>query len=467
MDEEVGEEKRGLETRSKPMRLVREVGTSGYAYGQLHTLKREAFAIVTKDTGIKSDLPFFREKIKDVAIRENEDVVLSCLAVGDPTPSYTWFRNDGILIESSRIEVKRTEDGRCELRIKPARAYDVGYYKCVARNEAGAVVCRARLKIGDTPGVPEPPEIKGGSSKEIYLCWSPPKQTGNTHILCYRLELQKTTDSKWTVIADNILHEFFIARELEPNTSYYFRVTARNRFGWGAHSNPSEAAKTLSGDEAQRLQVPRAFVNRQTVTEDVGRVIIEDQMLIPCIDYSKELNPIPLLEGEHGSLYEFLGEISRGRFSIITNTRVKDVNRTFVTKAVLTQSELESGVEQEYQIMKSLANERIVELHYASRGSSLFTLVMERLSGIDVLTYLSQRQKYNEEIVAKIILQVLDAIEYLHFRGICLLELQPDNVVMADQRRHDIKLVDFANARRVPVSGSRVSINACIEYVCK
>lgn len=196
MDEEIGEEKKGLETRFKLMRLVREMGTSGYAYGQLHNLKREAFYNVSKDVFSrdvsKSKLPFFREKLKDIVIKENEDVVFSCLAVGDPTPSYTWFRNDGILIESSRIEVKRTEEGRCELRIRPGRAYDAGHYKCVARNEEGAVVCRARLKIGDTPGTPEAPEIKSGSNREIYLVWSPPKHDGNSYILCYRLEYKKT-----------------------------------------------------------------------------------------------------------------------------------------------------------------------------------------------------------------------------------------------------------------------------------
>ena len=465
MDEEVGEEKRGLETRSKPMRLVRELGTSGYAYGQLSHLKKEAFLKVSKDVGTKTNVPFFREKIKDIVIRENEDVVFSCLAVGDPTPSYTWFRNDGILIESSRIEVKRTEDGRCELRIKPARAYDVGQYKCVARNQEGAVVCRARLKLGDSPNAPEPPKANGGSSKEVYLCWSPPKHDGNSHILCYRLEYQKPNDHKWTVIADNIMHEFYIVSDLEPETSYYFRISARNRFGWSAHSNASEMVKTQAKDDSQRLKVPRDRIHRQTVTEDVGRVVIDDQMLIPNIDYSKELNPIPLIDSEHDSLYEFLSEVSRGRFSMISNTRVKDMNKILVSKAVLTQSESESGIKNEYEIMKTLANERIAELMFASRGSSLFVLVMEKLSGIDVLTFLSQRQKYSEEIVSKIIVQVLDGIEYLHFRGICILELQPDNVVMVDQRRHDIKLCDFANARRVPITGSRVSISASPEYV--
>lgn len=465
MDEEIGDEKKGLETRAKPSRLLREIGTSGYAYGQIHHMKKEAADNLGKGVSVKAEAPFFREKLKDIVIKENDDVVFCCFAIGEPTPSYTWFRNDGILIESSRIEVKRTESGRCELRIKPARAYDVGHYKCVARNSEGAVVCRARLKIGDVPGQPEPPEIKDGSDTEVYVCWSPPKHDGNCHILCYKLEYQKTDDSNFTVVADNIMHEFYVVRDLEPETSYYFRITARNKFGWSEPSFLSEVAKTQSSSNAKKIKIPKARIYRQTVTESSGEVIVDDSPVIPDIDYNKELNPIPLVQEEYNELYNFISEISRGRFSLISLTFVKDVKSTLVTKAVLTQSEIESGINNEYEIMKSLANERIVGLQYASRGSSAYVLVMERLSGIDVLTFLSQRQKYNEEIVSKIIQQVLDAIEYLHFRGICLLELQPDNVVMIDQRKYDIKLCDFANARHVPIAGAKVSINGTPEYI--
>lgn len=46
-------------------------------------------------------------------------------------------------------------------------------------------------------------------------------------------------------------------------------------------------------------------------------------------------------------------------------------------------------------------------------------------------------------------MQVLDALQFLHHRGIVHLNLQPDNVIMVSRRRFDVKLVDFGRARRI------------------
>jgi serine/threonine protein kinase len=162
-----------------------------------------------------------------------------------------------------------------------------------------------------------------------------------------------------------------------------------------------------------------------------------------------------------------VAQIARGRFSIISKTYVKDESmggEMMASKAILVDSETEADASREYEMLRSLANERIVQLHAASRGATLFVMAMERLSGIDVMTFLSTRKTYNEELVAQIINQVLDGLEYLHFRGICMVELQPDNVVMVNSRKADIKLVDFATARHVPVGGAKVDSKTIPEY---
>src|SRR5699024_4792942 len=116
-------------------------------------------------------------------------------------------------------------------------------------------------------------------------------------------------------------------------------------------------------------------------------------------------------------------------------------------------------------IMKSLAHEKIVKLSYANRDSNVFSLAMELLSGLNVLTYLSRKQFYTEDCVSKILCQVLDAIEYLHYRGIALLDLQPDNVLVVDDRQLQVKLTDFANARYVSGETCKVSVMANPEFI--
>jgi serine/threonine protein kinase len=51
--------------------------------------------------------------------------------------------------------------------------------------------------------------------------------------------------------------------------------------------------------------------------------------------------------------------------------------------------------------------------------------------------------------------KVLDAVQFLHHRGIIHLNIQPDNVVMHSRRRFDIKLIDFGLAHKITtVDGS-------------
>ena len=107
----------------------------------------------------------------------------------------------------------------------------------------------------------------------------------------------------------------------------------------------------------------------------------------------------------------------------------------------------ESGMKNELKILSTLCHERIVRMESAAKFNNISVIAMEPLSGIDVLTYLSLQPTFTEALITKIISQTCDAIEYLHFRGIALLELQPDNVVMTNAAQPFIKLVDFSNAR--------------------
>lgn len=51
--------------------------------------------------------PYFREKIRNASMKEGDEVVLRCYAIGKPKVDYSWFRNDGILLESSRVVVSQ------------------------------------------------------------------------------------------------------------------------------------------------------------------------------------------------------------------------------------------------------------------------------------------------------------------------------------------------------------------------
>ncbi|XP_074600440.1 uncharacterized protein LOC141854581 isoform X3 [Brevipalpus obovatus] len=462
MDEEIDDERKGLDNRRVPMRLQHEIGTPGYAYGQVHHLKQEASLNIGEKITVKAVPPYFREKIRDVIINESDEVIFTCYPVGDPKPTITWFRNDGIILESPRAQYKDLPSGRVQLHIQPSYAMDAGCYKCVARNDHGVAFCRARLKFGTKPERPDTPKVKDVSSHEICLCWPPPKNSGNSWITSYSLEYQKRDESTWKTVSDDITQEIYLVDSLDPETTYVFRLKAKNKFGWSEVSLETDPITTKSAQVHSRVTLPRTLSivrasERKKPPEDIEQQTDVDTVL--------EREPIVMKNEDPHQMFTIGDEISRGRFSLILSASMKDTNERIALKVCLSDNQSSSGIMNEHDIMKSLCHEKIARLVAACNGSNLIALAMEPLSGIDVVTFLSRKYQYNEDTVTKIITQILDGIEYLNFRNICVLELQPDNVVLVDDRLPHIKLVDFANARHVPVTGTRVSIQGQTEYL--
>lgn len=60
--------------------------------------------------------------------------------------------------------------------------------------------------------------------------------------------------------------------------------------------------------------------------------------------------------------------------------------------------------------------------------------------------------------------QVLDGLQYLHWRGYAHLDLQPDNIVMASVRTIQVKLIDFGCAQKVSKLGAVVEANSVLEF---
>lgn len=98
--------------------------------------------------------------------------------------------------------------------------------------------------MGFTPDEPDSPEAVQISDTEILLSWKQPKFDGNSPIICYRLEFKLANDTEWTKKEDNIDHEFYLISGLEPNTTYIFRLAAKNSIGWGDAGVPSAAVTT-------------------------------------------------------------------------------------------------------------------------------------------------------------------------------------------------------------------------------
>ncbi|XP_022664918.1 obscurin-like isoform X4 [Varroa destructor] len=454
MDEEIDDEKKGGDDhKSIMLRLNKEVGAVGYIKNETDAVRNNAwrFRGVTREQAIGT-LPFFREKIDDAVIMDNNNVSFHAVAVGIPAPQFTWFRNDCPLIPTSRIKIDTNEAaGISTLTLAPGMAYDAGVFKCVARNASGTAVCRARLRIGDIPGRPAAPRVVQATARQMYIEWNAPRQENNARTLYFTLEYKLATAAEWTKIPEKITNEFYILEDLIPATKYEFRVIATNLFGNSVTSDASKSVATEAADSTNKIKLSPTHSYQQVQTTDIA------VGSAPVHDYSREQNPIELKTSDIKNDYNFSAELCSGRFSVVMSGTVKANNRLIAVKAV-------KNGRHEYDMLKGLVHRNIVYLEDAYQAGDVTMLVMERLS-MNILAFLTLRNTYSEDQVSRIMKQVFDALEYLHFKGLVYCNVEPDSVCVTDGQSCIVKLVDFGSTHAVPKEGARIVVDCEPEYM--
>lgn len=471
MDEEIDDERK---------RTALDRYTAGFVRSRMETcsldLPRRVKQEVTSRLSIYDDVvalregahygtaPFFREKPDTCAIVDGCPLTLTCVFTGDPEPIVQWFKNDIILKEDARVYTS-TVNGRSTLTFKESHDYDVGMYKIVARNTLGQVTHRCRLVQGHIPGVCDSPDVPERSDNEVLVCWRPPADDGGSQILCYHLQMKSKGDTEWLTVTDNIDHEFFMVKGLAEDSMYQFRVAAKNFLGWGEFSVGTQPTRTATGG-APKIRMTREMQMLQHATES-GKVI-SPFLEKKDIDYRKETDPVRLKSGENAQLqvrkYDMVAELGRGSFSVTAKCIRTDDRRHFAAK-LLENYNRQEIVKEEYEMFKTLRHERLAQLYEAYNAGEVTVFIMELLAGVDVLSYLASKREYSEQHVVTITMQVLDALSYLHWRGMCHLDIQPDNIVLTTTRRCDIKLVDFGSTQRVSKRGSTVPVNGHIDFI--
>ncbi|KAK7878940.1 hypothetical protein WMY93_034214 [Mugilogobius chulae] len=122
-----------------------------------------------------------------------------------------------------------------------------------------------------------------------------------------------------------------------------------------------------------------------------------------------------------------------GRFGVIRECRENSTGKIFMAKIVPYNPENKQEVLREYEILKTLHNDKIMSLHEA---------------------YVTPRYlcwfRYSEDDVVSYLVQILQGVEYLHSRRVIHLDLKPENLLITNL--NIIKIVDFGSARTSTLS---------------
>ncbi|KAJ1459989.1 kinase-like domain-containing protein [Pelagophyceae sp. CCMP2097] len=114
----------------------------------------------------------------------------------------------------------------------------------------------------------------------------------------------------------------------------------------------------------------------------------------------------------------------------------------------------------EARMLRNLAHDNIVSVKDVYSTESAFSIVMQLVDGGDLLDRIIQRGPYSEADARGVLRHLLDAVGYLHARGIVHRDIKPENILLRRKDDDvDVLLTDFGIAK-----GSGVGSLGCTTF---
>ncbi|GMH16533.1 hypothetical protein Nepgr_018374 [Nepenthes gracilis] len=187
------------------------------------------------------------------------------------------------------------------------------------------------------------------------------------------------------------------------------------------------------------------------------RLVLEKQLASLDVPEEEQINLLKDLERKESEYmrlkrhkicvddFELLNIIGRGAFGEVRLCREKKSGNIYAMKKLKKSEMLSRGqvehVRSERNLLAEVASNYIVKLYYSFQDADYLYLIMEYLSGGDMMTLLMREETLTETVARFYIAQCVLAIESIHAHNYIHRDIKPDNLLL-DKNGH-MKLSDF------------------------
>lgn len=141
--------------------------------------------------------------------------------------------------------------------------------------------------------------------------------------------------------------------------------------------------------------------------------------------------------------------VGQGAFATVKKAVERSTGKTFAVKIVHKRKVMDrfDGVKRELDVLQKLDHPRIVKLKDFYEDDNNYYMLMEFVSGGDLMDFVAAHGTVGEDAGREITRQVLEAVKYMHSKGISHRDLKPDNIMIEQDDPVLIKITDFGLAK--------------------
>jgi eukaryotic-like serine/threonine-protein kinase len=144
------------------------------------------------------------------------------------------------------------------------------------------------------------------------------------------------------------------------------------------------------------------------------------------------LRPGQMLEG---TSYQVVREIGAGGMGVVYEIEHVRLKKRYVAKVIhetiKNDESARKRMEREAQVLAGLSHPNVVQVHdVGTTSDDTHYFVMEKLEGVDLRRFMKRAMPRARALA--IVADVLDALDYVHKRGIVHRDIKPENIFLAD-----------------------------------